>query len=96
MQDQEHRRPIKIKSDEVLQRELGEELYRIVRQKGTERAYTGKYWNCKDPGVYLCAVCSQPLFSSATKFDSGSGWPSYWEPVNSASPFSSQLCLSDT
>lgn len=72
---------VKIKSDEALRQELGEEGYRIVREKGTERAFTGKYWNEKTPGVYRCSVCNNPLFSSATKYDSGSGWPSYWEPV---------------
>ena len=72
---------IKVKSDEVLRQELGEEGYQIVREKGTERAFSGKYWNEKTPGVYRCSVCNNPLFSSETKYDSGSGWPSYWEPV---------------
>jgi peptide-methionine (R)-S-oxide reductase len=82
---EEARKAVRIKSDKELQEELGEEAYRIVRQKGTERAFTGKYWHCKDSGIYRCVVCSQPLFSSASKFDSGSGWPSYWEPIHSAS-----------
>tara|TARA_R110001592_G_scaffold56061_2_gene171039 strand:+ start:541 stop:969 length:429 start_codon:yes stop_codon:yes gene_type:complete len=72
---------VRVKSDEVLRQELGEEGYQIVREKGTERAFSGKYWNEKTPGVYRCSVCNNPLFSSATKYDSGSGWPSYWEPV---------------
>lgn len=73
--------PPRIKSDDELREQLGEEGYRIVREKGTERAFTGKYWDEKRAGVYDCAVCSNPLFSSATKFDSGSGWPSYYEPI---------------
>lgn len=72
---------VKIKSDEVLRQELGEEGFHIVREKGTERAFSGKYWDEKASGVYLCSVCNNPLFSSETKYDSGSGWPSYYEPV---------------
>ena len=72
---------VKVKPDDVLRKELGEEGYQIVREKGTERAFTGKYWNEKTPGVYRCSVCNNPLFSSETKYDSGSGWPSYWEPI---------------
>ena len=72
---------VKVKSDEVLRQELGEEGYKIVREKGTERAFTGKYWDEKTQGVYRCSVCNNPLFSSETKYDSGSGWPSYWEPI---------------
>lgn len=79
-ESQSSKRP-RIKTDEELRQELGEEGYHIVREKGTERAFTGKYWNEKTPGLYRCSVCSNPLFSSATKYDSGSGWPSYWEPV---------------
>lgn len=69
------------KSDAEWQRELTPEEYRILREKGTERAFTGKYWDTKDPGVYRCAGCGAPLFSSAAKYDSGSGWPSYTTPV---------------
>lgn len=72
---------IRIKSDEELRRSLGEDAYRIVRQKGTERAFTGRYWNCNSPGLYRCSVCSNPLFDADTKYDSGSGWPSFWQPV---------------
>ncbi len=72
---------IRIKSDDELRSSLGEEGFRIVRQKGTERAFTGRYWNCKSPGIYRCSVCSNPLFDAATKYDSGSGWPSFWQPV---------------
>jgi peptide-methionine (R)-S-oxide reductase len=61
-------------------RVLTPQQYNILRRSGTEKAFTGKYWNTKTPGVYRCAGCYQPLFSSATKFDSGTGWPSYWAP----------------
>ncbi|RMF65720.1 MAG: peptide-methionine (R)-S-oxide reductase [Bacteroidetes bacterium] len=60
---------------------LDEETYRITRQKGTERAFTGRYWNHKDKGVYRCACCGATLFSSEAKYDSGSGWPSFYAPV---------------
>ena len=70
------------KSDAEWREQLTEEQYRIARQKGTERAFTGIYWDHKDEGVYRCVCCEAPLFSSATKYDSGSGWPSYYEPVS--------------
>ena len=60
---------------------LTTEQFRITRKKGTERAFTGEYWNCKTSGVYLCACCETELFSSETKFDSGTGWPSFFEPT---------------
>ena len=75
---------VRIRNDEELRERLGEEGFRIVRQKGTERAFTGRYWNSKTPGLYRCSVCSNPLFASDTKYDSGSGWPSYWQPVATA------------
>ena len=68
------------KTDEDWRRDLDSERYRILRQKGTERAFSGEHWNTKEPGTYLCAGCGQELFDSAAKYDSGSGWPSFWSP----------------
>lgn len=70
-----------IKADDQWREELTEEQYAICRCSATERAFTGKYWDHKESGVYHCVCCQKPLFSSTTKYDSGSGWPSYWEPV---------------
>jgi peptide-methionine (R)-S-oxide reductase len=61
---------------------LSPEQYEICRCGGTERAFTGKYWDHKEEGIYLCVCCQTPLFSSHTKYNSGSGWPSYWQPIN--------------
>ena len=61
---------------------LTPEQFRITQEKGTEPAFTGKYWNCHDDGVYRCVVCNHPLFSSETKFESGSGWPSFFKPLD--------------
>ena len=69
------------KSDAEWREILSDEQYRVTRQKGTERAFTGAYWNTKDDGVYRCVCCGQDLFDARTKFDSGTGWPSFWEPV---------------
>jgi peptide-methionine (R)-S-oxide reductase len=61
---------------------LSAEQFRILREEGTERAFSGEYWESKKAGVYRCAGCKQPLFSSTTKFDSGTGWPSFWQPIS--------------
>jgi len=61
--------------------ELSAEEYNILREKGTERAFTGKYWKNTESGIYNCAACDQKLFSSKTKYKSGTGWPSFWQPV---------------
>ena len=70
-----------VKTDEEWRRQLTEEEYRVTRRKGTEPAFTGAYWNTKQDGVYRCVCCGQPLFDAETKFDSGTGWPSFWQPV---------------
>lgn len=70
-----------IKTDEEWQRELTPEQYRIARKKGTERAFTGQYYKTQDDGTYRCVCCGLPLFDSKTKYESGSGWPSFWAPV---------------
>ena len=68
------------KTEEEWKKELTSEQYYILRQKGTERAFTGKYWNTKDKGTYKCAGCGETLFQSETKYDSGCGWPSFYAP----------------
>ena len=70
------------KSDEEWREQLTSEQYKVSRQKGTERAFTGKYDGCKDPGIYVCICCGNPSFDAATKFDSGTGWPSFCAPAN--------------
>ena len=70
------------KSEEEWRKELSDEQFYVCRQKGTERAFTGKYWDHHDKGMYRCACCGNELFSSDTKFDSGTGWPSFWAPVS--------------
>ena len=73
------------KTDEEWRSSLSPEQYRVLREKGTERAFTGKYWNHHDPGMYACAACGNPLFDSQTKFESGTGWPSFTAPAAPAS-----------
>ena len=68
------------KTEEEWKKQLTPEQYNVLREKGTERAFAGKYWNAREEGVYVCAACGAELFSSKTKFDSGCGWPSFYEP----------------
>jgi peptide-methionine (R)-S-oxide reductase len=69
------------KSDEEWQRILSPAQYRVLRKQGTEPAFTGKYWANHEKGTYVCAACKLPVFSSDTKFESGTGWPSFWAPI---------------
>jgi peptide-methionine (R)-S-oxide reductase len=71
-----------VKSDEEWRRVLTSEQYRIAREKGTEPPFTGEYLDLKDDGAYHCVCCDAPLFRSSEKYDSGSGWPSFWQPVS--------------
>ena len=73
---------LKYKSDEEWRQTLTREQYQVCRQKGTEPAFTGKYHDCKEAGVYRCVCCGRELFSSETKFDSGTGWPSFYAPAD--------------
>ncbi|MDP8952968.1 MAG: peptide-methionine (R)-S-oxide reductase MsrB [Actinomycetota bacterium] len=70
------------KTDSEWQQQLTPEQYRVARKHGTERAFSGEYWDLKEEGVYRCIGCGAPLFGSETKYDSGTGWPSFWAPAD--------------
>src|SRR5262245_39717130 len=70
------------KTDAEWRQELTEEQFQVTRKRGTERPFTGEYCHAKKDGVYTCVCCGQPLFDSKTKFDSGSGWPSFYQPID--------------
>ncbi len=85
LKDYRRRKEIKskvIKTDEEWRKILSPKEYRVIREKGTEPAFTGKYLKNKEKGIYLCVACGNELFSSETKFDSGTGWPSFWETIS--------------
>jgi peptide-methionine (R)-S-oxide reductase len=73
--------PKVVKSDEEWKQQLSPQAFKITRHEGTERAFTGAYWDLHDEGIYRCACCGTALFRSDTKFESGTGWPSFWEPI---------------
>ena len=71
-----------VKSDAEWREQLTPEQYQVTRRKGTERAFTGEYHATKTPGIYRCVCCGEALFDAATKFESGTGWPSFWQPID--------------
>ena len=71
-----------VKSEAEWREQLTPEEYEVTRQHGTERAFTGRYWDTKEKGTYACVCCGEPLFASDTKYDSGTGWPSFWQPLD--------------
>ncbi|HLK18432.1 MAG TPA: peptide-methionine (R)-S-oxide reductase MsrB [Bryobacteraceae bacterium] len=78
-------KPEVVKTDDEWRKQLTPEQYEVTRRKGTERAFTGKYWNQHEDGTYSCVCCGNPLFESDTKFDSGTGWPSFTAPIAAGS-----------
>lgn len=70
------------KTPEEWKSQLTKEQFKVTRKKGTERAFTGEYWDCDEEGVYACICCDKPLFTSDTKYDSGTGWPSFYQPLS--------------
>ena len=73
--------PRVVKSEEEWKQQLSPEAFEVTRHEGTERAFTGEYWNLHDQGIFRCACCGTALFDSGTKFESGTGWPSFWAPI---------------
>jgi peptide-methionine (R)-S-oxide reductase len=81
-QTSDQTKPARRPSDDELRDRLTPLQYEVTQRAGTERAFSGEYWDTKDPGMYHCVVCDEPLFTSETKYDSGSGWPSFWEALD--------------
>jgi peptide-methionine (R)-S-oxide reductase len=80
--EEEKTMKVEKKTEAEWRQELTAKEYEVLRRKGTERAFTGEFWDHHENGEYLCGACGTPLFSSETKFDSGTGWPSYWQPID--------------